>query len=132
LDSIYISFEKGKDVAMKQIKEARSKLSSGVEFDKVSKEYSQAPSVGTLEQGQMVASIDKEVFSLKQGELSQPLVVENGVYLFKVNGITQGANQSLTDVKEDVYNKLFQQEFQDKFKIWIEKLRSKAYVEIRG
>jgi parvulin-like peptidyl-prolyl isomerase len=132
LDSIYITFDKGREDALKQIKEARAKLVAGTEFDKVSKEYSQGPSVGTLEQGQMVPVIEKEVFSLKQGELSQVIEVGNGVYLFKVNAITQGSKQSLEEAKEEIYNKLFQQRFQEKFKAWIEKLRSKAYVEIRN
>ncbi len=132
LDSIYISFDKGKSEALKRIKEARDKLVAGADFDKVSKDYSQAPSVGTLEQGQMVPAIEKEVFSLKEGELSQPVQVENGVYLFKVNGISMGRRQSLEEVKNDVYNKIYEQQFRDKFKAWIDKLREKAYVEIRS
>ena len=132
LDSIYISFDKGREDALKRIKEAREKLVAGGEFAIVAKDYSQTPSVGTLEQGQMVPAVEKEVFSLKQGELSQAIEVGDGFYLFKVNGITLGGKQSLEAVKESVYNKLFQQMFQDKFRSWIEKLRSKAYVEIRG
>jgi len=132
LDSIYISFAKGKDEALRRIKEARAKLAAGADFEKTSKEYSESASVGTLEQGQMVPSIEKEVFSLKEGELSQPVEVEGGVYLFKVNGISPGQKQSLSDVKDSIYNKVYAQEFQSKFKTWIDKLRSKAYVEIRN
>lgn len=132
LDSVYISFDKGRPEALRRIQEARGKLALGATFESVSKEYSQAPSVGTLEQGQMVPAIEKEVFSLKQGELSQVIEVADGVYLFKVNGITSGAKQSLAEVREDIYNKIYQQQFQDKFKAWVDKLRSKAYVEIRN
>ncbi len=132
LDSIYISFSKGKEDALKKIKEAREKLSAGAAFDVVSKEYSQAPSVGVLGQGQMVPTIEKEVFSLKQGELSVPVEVQDGVYLFKVNAIFVASKQSLEEVKDAIYNRLFEQQFQNKFKTWIEKLRDKAYVEIRN
>ena len=132
LDSIYIAFGKDKEGALKRIKEAREKLTAGEDFAKVSKEYSQAPSVGTLEQGQMVPAIEKEVFNLKKGELSQVVEVEGGAYIFKVNAITLGGLQSLEEVKDDIYNKLFVQQFQAKFKAWVGKLRDRSYVEIRG
>lgn len=133
LDSIFISFDKiGREGALKKIKEARQKLESGESFDKVSKEYSQAPSVGTIEQGQMVPAIENEVFTLKKGELSQIVEVGNGVYIFKVNNIVPGGKQSIDDVKDYIYNKLYEQQFQEKFKAWVDKLRDKAYVEIRS
>ncbi|MEI7999015.1 MAG: peptidyl-prolyl cis-trans isomerase [Candidatus Omnitrophota bacterium] len=132
LDSIFISFNKGKDLALKRITESRNKLSAGGDFNSISKEYTEAPSVGTLEQGQMVPAIEKEVFNLKVGDLSQPVQVEGGIYLFKVNGITSGRIESLQEVKEDIYNKIYEQQFQSKFKVWIDKLRNKAYVEIRS
>jgi parvulin-like peptidyl-prolyl isomerase len=132
LDSIYINFDKGREAAIQRLKEARGKLAAGENFDKVSKEYSQASSIGVLEQGQMVPTIEKEVFSLKEGELSQIVEVGGGVYLFKVNGISQGVQESLEDAKDSVYNKLFDMQFQEKFKAWIDKLRNKAYVEVRS
>jgi peptidyl-prolyl cis-trans isomerase SurA len=132
LDSIYISFEKGKEVALKRIREAREKLMvDGADFSAVSKEYSEAPSVGTLEQGQMVPAIEREVFNLKQGDLSQLVSVEGGVYLFKVIGVSPGQKKSLSEVKDSIYVLVHDQQFQKRFKSWIEKLRSKAYVEIR-
>ncbi|MBF0489875.1 MAG: peptidyl-prolyl cis-trans isomerase [Candidatus Omnitrophica bacterium] len=132
LDSIFISSDKGKDAALMKIKEARAKIVLGASFDQVSKEYSQTPSVGIVEQGQMVPAVEREVFALKTGDLSQPVEVDNGVYIFKVKNITLGSKQSLSEVKDAIYAKLFDQQFQDKFKAWLEKLRSKAYVEIRN
>ncbi len=132
LDSIYISFDKGKDEAIKRIGEARGKLVAGEDFQKVAQEYSQAPSVGTLEQGQMVPAIDKEVFSLKLNDISQPVTVEGGVYVFKVTGVSLGGKESLEQVKDRIYVKLYEQQMQEKFKAWIDKLRKKVYVEIRG
>lgn len=132
LDSIYISFAKGKDAAMRKVYEARQKLVNGEDFEKISKDYSEAASVGSLEQGQMVPAIEKEVFSLKEGEISQPVVVESGAYVFKVNTIVLGVKQGLGEVKDVIYEKLLNDQFQEKFKVWIEKLRKKAYVEIRN
>jgi parvulin-like peptidyl-prolyl isomerase len=132
LDSIYIPFEKSREDALKRIKEAKAKLTAGDPFEKVNKDFSQAPSVGTLEQGQMVPAIEKEVFSLKEGEISQIVEVGNGFYIFKVNKIIPGGKQSIAEVKDYIYNKIYEQQFQEKFKAWVDKLRDKAYVEIRN
>ncbi|MBI3601540.1 MAG: peptidyl-prolyl cis-trans isomerase [Candidatus Omnitrophica bacterium] len=132
LDSIYISFDQDKDQAIKRIGEARQKLAAGEDFQKMAQEYSEAPSVGTLEEGQMVPAVEKEVFGLKIGDISQPVAVEGGVYVFKVTGILAGGVQSLQEARDSVYNKLYNQQFQEKFKAWIDKLHEKAYVEIRS
>ncbi len=132
LQSIYISFDKGRQEARTRAGEARAKMISGtVDFDAIAKEYSEAPSVGTIEQGQMVPDIEEPLFKLKLEEVSDLIEVEGGVYVFKVVGISPGKQQSIKEVKNQVYNKLFDEQFQLKFREWIEKLRKKAYVEIK-
>ena len=131
LQSVYVSFDKGKQEARSRTAEARAKLASGEDFEKISKEYSELPSVGTMEEGQMVPAVEQVVFGLKIGEVSQPVEVEGGIYVFKVTGILPGRVETLKEVKDKVYNKLYDEQFQQKFKIWIDKLRQKNYVEIR-
>ena len=132
LQSIYISFDKGRDEARKQAMEAHSRLVAGEDFEKLRQEYSELPSVGTIEEGQMVSGVEKVVFSLKLDEVSQPVEVEAGVYVFKVTGISPGHKASLVEAKNDIYNRLYDETFQKKFKEWIDKLRKKSYVEVRG
>ncbi len=131
LQSIYISFDKGKQEARTRSGEARAKLIAGGDFDAISKEYSESPSVGMIEQGQMVPAIEDAVFKLKLEEVSDLIEVEGGIYVFKVIGISPGKQQTLQEVKDQIYNKLFDEQFKDKFHTWIEKLRKKAYVEIK-
>ncbi len=131
LQSVYVSFEKGKQEARTKVAEARSRILAGEDFDKISKKYSESPSVGTIEQGQMVPAIEDAIFKLKLEEVSDLIEVEGGVYVVKVVGISPGKQQSLTEVKDQIYNKLFDEQFQKKFHEWIEKLRKKAYVEIK-
>ncbi len=132
MQSIYISYDnKTRQQANNAIAEARAKLMSGEDFDTINQKYSETPSIGTIEQGQLVPALEDQIFKLKLGELSDPIEVDGGVYLFKVIGISPGRQQLLKEVKEDVYNKLFDQQFEAKFKEWVEKLRNKAYVEIK-
>lgn len=132
LQSIYISFDKGRDEARKQAKEAHSRLVAGEDFEKLRQEYSELPSVGAIEEGQMVPGVEKVVFGLQLGEVSGPVEVEAGVYVFKVTGISPGHKASLVEARNDIYNKLYDEVFQKKFKEWIDKLRKKSYVEVRG
>ena len=131
MQSIYISFDKGKDEARQKAMEARQRFAAGEDFDKLSKEYSELPSVGTMEEGQMVPAVEQVVFALKLGEVSQPVEVEGGIYIFKVTGISPGRKESLVEAKDRIYTRLYDEVFQKSFKDWIDKLRKKNYVEIR-
>jgi len=132
LQSVFVSFDKrGKTEARNRAAEARSRMIAGEDFDTIFKSYSDGASVGTIEQGQMVDSIENVVFALKLEEVSQPVEVEKGIYVFKAIGVVPGKLQSLKEVKDQIYNKLYDEQFQSKFKEWIDKLRKKAYVEIK-
>jgi parvulin-like peptidyl-prolyl isomerase len=132
LQSVFVSFGKHtKQEARSLAGEARSRLLAGEDFDKVFQKYSDGSSVGEVEQGQMTDNVERAVFGLKLDEISDPVEVENGIYVFKAMGISPGKQQSLAEVKDEIYNKLMDLQFQNKFKAWVDKLRQKAYVEIK-
>ena len=132
LQSIFVSFDKhSKQEAHSRADEARSRLMAGEDFDKVFQKYSDGSSVGEVEQGQMVDAVENVVFNLKLDEVSDPVEVENGIYVFKAIGISPGKQQTLAEVKDQIYNKLLDDQFQSKFKDWVDNLRHKAYVEIK-
>ena len=131
LQSIYISFNKGRGEARKRAIEAHGRLAAGEDFEKLNKEYSEMPSVGTMEQGEMVPAVEQVVFALKLEEVSRPVEVEGGIYIFKATGISPGRKQSLVEAKDQIYNKMYDETFKKSFQAWIDKLRKKNYVEIR-
>jgi len=132
LQSIFVSFDKySKQEARTRADEARSRLLAGEPFDALFAKYSDSSSVGEVEQGQMADNIENVVFNLKLDEVSDPVEVENGIYVFKAIGISSGKQQTLPEVKDQIYDKLLDDEFQTKFKAWVDKLRDKAYVEIK-
>jgi len=132
LQSIFISFDKHSNQEARSLAaEARSHLMAGEDFDSIFKKYSEGSSVGEVEDGQMVDSVQNVVFNLRLEEVSDPVEVENGIYVFKAIGISPGRQQTLSEVKDDIYNKLLDDQFQVKFKEWVDKLREKAYVDIK-
>jgi len=132
LQSIFVSFDKHiKQEARTRADEARSRILAGEDFNTVFQKYSDGSSVGEIEQGQMADAVENVVFSLKLDEVSDPVEVENGIYVFKAIGISPGKQQTLAEVKDQIYGKLLDEQFQVKFKDWVDKLRQKAYVEIK-
>jgi parvulin-like peptidyl-prolyl isomerase len=131
LDSIFVSFDKGRDQAKARAQEARKLLTEGKSFAEVFKDYSDLPSVGTIEEGQLKPEIEDKVFAMKEGEISEPFEVENGLYVFRFNRKSDREIEPLKNAKEAIYNKIFDEKFRKKFEDWIAKLRQKVYVEIR-
>jgi len=132
LQSIFVSFNKySKQEAQTRADEARSRMLAGEDFDKVFQKYSDGSSVGEVQQGQMVDAVENVVFNLKLEEVSDPVEVENGIYVFKAIGISGSKQQTLAEVKDQIYSKLMDDQFQAKFNEWVQKLRDKAYVEIK-
>jgi parvulin-like peptidyl-prolyl isomerase len=131
LDSIFVSFDKGREEAKKRADEARKQLTEGKSFVDVHKEFSNLPSVGSIEEGQLKPEIERKVFDMKAGEISEPIEVDNGIYIFKFNRKVEREVESLKDAKEDIYNIIYDEKFKKRFDDWIAKLRKKVYVEIR-
>ena len=131
LDSIFISFDKGRDDAKAKAQEAFKLIREGADFQDILKKYSDLPSVGFIEEGQMKPEIEEQVFKMKDDEVSDPVEVDNGIYIFKFVGKSPREVQTIKDVKDQIYNQLFDEKFKKRFDEWINKLRQKAYVEIR-
>lgn len=132
LDSIFISFDKGLDEARKEAAEVEDLLKQGKDFSELAKEHSDLPSVGVIEEGQLKSDIEEKVFNMQEDGVSEPFEVENGIYIFKFIRKSPRETKSLKDVKDAIYNQIFEKKFQDRFNDWVEKLRKKAYVEIRN
>ena len=130
-DSIFISFDKGRDEAKKEAQDVYAQLKEGKDFGELAKAHSNLPSVGTIEEGQLKPEVEEKVFHMKEGEISEPMDMDNGVYIFKFNRKSPRETKNLKDAKEEIYAKLFEDKFKKRFGEWISKLREKAYVEIR-
>ncbi len=131
LDSIFISYDNGLEAARKEAGEVHAALKEGQDFGELSKKHSDLPSVGVIEEGQLKADIEQKIFNMKENEISDPIEVENGIYIFRFIRNSPRETRPLKEVKESIYNTIFQKKFQDRFTSWIDKLRKKAYVEIR-
>ena len=120
------------DEAKKEAREVYEALKAGKDLQELAKDHSDLPSVGTIEEGQLKPQIEEKVFHMKEGEISEPMDMDNGIYIFRFNRQSPRQTKSLKDAKEEIYAQLFEDKFKKRFSEWISKMREKAYVEIRS
>jgi len=131
LKSIFIAFGNNIQDAKNKANAAHQKIIDGADFDTVAKEYSEAPAIGVIEKGQILPVVENVVFQLSINEVSEPLEVENGVYIFRLESKMPAQIAEIKEVKDFIYNYLFQNKFKNKFGHWLKDLKAEAYIEIK-
>lgn len=133
LQSIFVKADSpNDDEARKKIDEAYKRLMSGEDFKSVSKQYSELPDIGEIAVSRLNQTFRAKTDVMSVGEISGILTMPDGYYILKLTGRTAAVEPSLQDVKEEIYQRIFEEKFRKDFKDWIEKLRKKSYVDIKG
>lgn len=97
------------DQALERIKEIRKRIVDGASFADMAKENSEdtasaadGGNLGEIEKGVMVPSFETALFSMKVGELSEPVKTSFGWHLIKLNSIEGGEIRSFESVKAEL------------------------------
>lgn len=131
LQSIYISFKPTKADAREKGEAALAKITEGKDFVEVAKEYSELPSIGTVERGQLNVDIENQVFLASEGDVTPLIETPSGFYIFKVIKHMPANTAPLITVKNSIYNLIYRKKFEEKFTLWLNKLKKNAYIEIK-
>ncbi|MFP4473275.1 MAG: peptidyl-prolyl cis-trans isomerase [Candidatus Omnitrophota bacterium] len=131
LDSIFIRSDEGADKAGQQAEEAIKRIEAGEDFRTVALEYSKLPPLGMVVRGQLKPEIEQRVFALDEGEVSQPIEQNDGIFIFKVREKFPAAVAPLNEVKEDVSRFLFEKRLKDEMKSWLAEQKKDAYIEVK-
>lgn len=132
LDSIFVAYKDNRDEAAPKANHALDLLKQGRNFSEVAKEFSDAPSIGLIEKGQLLPELEKEIFKLRETETSSLVLTDQGIYIFRVNKKIPQKVLTLEDVKDEISDRLFHDKFQARLENWLKDLRKKAYVEIKS
>jgi len=124
-------------VSKKQMaEEIREKLAGGAEFDRLAQMYSEDSTNesggdwGWIERKTLNDTLAKVAFSLKTGEISQVITVDNAYYILMVEAKKPAITKPLSEVQQDIVQNLIQQEKLKTQEQWLQSLRDKAYIKI--
>ncbi|MBF0593904.1 MAG: peptidyl-prolyl cis-trans isomerase [Candidatus Omnitrophica bacterium] len=131
IETIFVKSAFGKDDARKKIDAALAAVKGGMDFKAALAQFSELPSVGEIDIDQLRPEFKERIDQMKEGDVSEVIEVPNGFYVIKLGGRTDASSVSLKDVKDRIYQELFENKFRDRFKTWIDGLRKKAYVEVK-
>lgn len=95
--------------ALDHIKNIKREIDRGASFEETAKKYSDCPSAQNggdlgfiLRKGTLAKAFLDAAFSLRIGEVSEPVQTEYGYHLIKVTDKKEGANVKFADVRKEV------------------------------
>ena len=117
--------------------EIRQKVAGGAEFDRMAQMYSEDETTqqaggdwGWIERNTLNEQLTNVAFSLRPGEVSPVVGIENTYYIMMVDAKRSAAVKPIGDVREEIEKNLIQQERSKAQQRWLETLRQKAYIKI--
>ena len=120
--------------AIKTVERLMVQIDAGVKFENIAKFYSDDPGsaatggdLGWIRKGQMVPKFEEELFSMREGQVSKPVITNFGVHVIKLNEISKVADPN-EQRREVAYNNLMSQKVDQYFPTFLSKLMGKAYI----
>ena len=107
-------------------------LKEGYHFDSLTDEYSDEPLksqggfLGIFTKGALIPSLDDKAFSMKEGEISDPIWVSEGVYILHLISKSGEKHKTYEEVKEEIFSSLYKQKRNRIYNEWIKALWEKA------
>ena len=109
IDTTKLKTEGELETAKQKIEEIKEEIDNGADFAETAREYSTCPSakdggdIGFYQKnGTLVEELAEVTFSMKVGEISEPVKTQFGYHIIKVTGKEEGKDVSYKDVADMV------------------------------
>jgi peptidyl-prolyl cis-trans isomerase SurA len=119
-----------------QINLLRERLEAGEPFDKLAGIFSEAPTasrggrLGVFGTHLLTEEIKQALKGLNAKQYSQVVETDQGYQIFYVESIISTGGKTLEQATPEIYEKLFAEVVDQKFKTWIEDLRKRSHIQI--
>lgn len=129
--------EQRKQSARERAERVHKLALSGNDFRELARKFSDLPSaaeggdIGVFEESEMASYMRTAVTSLNPGGVSKIIETPVGFQFFKLLSSKEGGivmQAPYSEVKEEIREKLYNQELREEFEQWIEGIRSEAYI----
>ena len=123
--------------ALKKISELRARIVAGEDFGDIAREFSEDPGtalkggeLGWSTSGQFVPIFESTAADLEVDEMSEPVFSQFGWHIIQVTG-RRSQDFSETLITNQARNALGQRKYAEELPIWLQEIRSEAFVEIK-
>jgi len=123
--------------ARKRAEELSRRARAGEDFVALAKKHSEGPSkaeggdVGFFKRGEMVGAFDKVAFTLKPGEISEPVRSPFGWHVIQVVERRASATKPFEQVREELRDRLWREQMQHHTEQYVAELRKRALVDVK-
>ncbi len=127
------------DAVKKRADDLRTRAENGEDFATLAKRYSEdpqtAPSGGELgvyqRDGSLSKAIEDAVFALQKGQITEPIQVKSGFIIVRVDQHYQAGLQPFDVVRDEIRNKLSEQQMEPAMRKYLAQLREESYVWVK-
>jgi peptidyl-prolyl cis-trans isomerase SurA len=116
--------------------EILTRIRAGEDFGELAKVFSEGPAaasggdLGVFRPDQLEPQLRQLIEMLKEGSVSGLIPRQNGLQILKLVEKQEGKIRPLDEVREDIFNILYQEEVQSRYQSWIQGLRQSSYTRI--
>lgn len=142
LREIMVSTE-GKDAAglaaaEKKAKDLVARARKGERFAEMARDNSDAVTaknmgdLGGFKKGELQANLENAVWPQPKGYITDPIKIENGYLILKVEDHQKEGQAELSEVENEIMDKLYAPKMQPAVREFLTKLRKEAYLEVKS
>lgn len=121
---------------VKKGEELLERLKNGEDFGVLAKEYSQGPGadeggeLGEYNTEELDPELKKVIDGLSEGDVSDLIVKETGIQILKLVRRKGGDIKPFEEVRNDIYETIYNEELNERYTTWLEDLREKSFTKI--
>jgi parvulin-like peptidyl-prolyl isomerase len=139
LSHIFIVAGKDAEAALKRAQDAQVQAGTAADFGALAQRLSEDPNtaskkgvIGTLKMNELAPEVREAVEKLKVGEVSAPVKIGNGYSVFRVDARKDSVARAFEDreVADEVGQRLAYERADKQIEVYLDKLRSDAFIEI--
>jgi len=115
----------------------RRRILAGEHFEQIAAKYSQGAAaaqggdIGFIERGVIIPELERVIFNLPLGKVSEAVETSEGVYLVVVLDKRGASVKPLEVVRQEIKAKLEEEKLEKKYEEWITSVRKKAHIDVR-
>jgi len=124
--------------AEKKAKDLVARARKGEKFPELARANSDAETakndgeLGAFKRGDLIKDLEEKVFSANKGVITDPIRTKVGFEILKVEEHYTAGQAAFDDVKDEIMEKLYTPRMQPELRKYLTKLRTDAFIQIRG